>query len=216
MAEIDLGTLYDFNKEVMKNEKPLDPIQFNVKTNEVAQDIWEYMEDYGIQYWMLLCHERRDYTLFNILGAVDADPIIKELRPTLTNRGQILSIDKQPDKAWEIWIRDIETEENFAYYLFQYDTGVIEINDQKEKYKMNNIVILFQPFVLKQKVIAYNNQECVSQYEVNIDEIPTLVETLTKENTIDSVKITGHRDYINKYQAEIVSKIPTNIKINIL
>ena len=81
---------------------------------------------------------------------------------------------------------------------------------------MNNIVVLFQPFVLKQKIIAYNNKECVSQYEVNIDEIPALVETLIKENNINSVKVTGHREYINKYQADIISKIPANIKINIL
>lgn len=80
---------------------------------------------------------------------------------------------------------------------------------------MNNIVVLFQPFVLKQKVIAYNNTECVSTYEVNIDEIPALVETLTKENVIDSIKITGHREYINKYQADIISSIsgPTRISI---
>lgn len=129
MAELDLGTLYDFNKEAMKNEKPLDPIMFNTKTKKVAEEIWELMENCGNQYWMLLCHDRRDYTLFNILGAVDADPIVKELRPTLLNRGQVLSIDKQPNDAWEIWIRDVETEENFAYYLFQYDQGVIEIND---------------------------------------------------------------------------------------
>ena len=126
MAEINLGNLYDFNKEAMKNEKPLDFIQFNVKTNEIAQDIWECEET---QYWMLLCHDRRDYTLFNVIAAANSEPIVKELRPTLTNRGQILAIDKQPDGAWEIWIRDSETEENFAYYLFQYNNGVIEIND---------------------------------------------------------------------------------------
>lgn len=81
---------------------------------------------------------------------------------------------------------------------------------------MNNIVVLFQPFVLKQKIIAYNNRECVSQYEVNIDEIPALVETLIKENNINSVKVTGHREYINKYQADIISRVPSNVKINIL
>lgn len=129
MAEINLGTLYDFNKEIMKNEKPLDPIMFNTRTQEVAECMWEDMEDLGTQYWMLLCHDRRDYTLFNILGAVDADPIVRELRPTLLNRGQILSIEKQIDGAWEIWIKDSETEDVFAYYLFQYDNGVIEIND---------------------------------------------------------------------------------------
>lgn len=129
MAEINLGNLYDFNKEAMKNEKPLDVIQFNLKTTEVAQDMWDNMEDYGIQYWMLLCHDRRDYTVFNLIAAVDNEPIVKELRPTLMNRGQILSIDKQPDDAWEIWIRDNESNENFVYYLFKYYYGVVEIND---------------------------------------------------------------------------------------
>lgn len=129
MAEVNLGTLYDFNKEAMKNEKPLDPIMLNAKIKEVAEDIWDIVDDCGLQYWMLLCHDRRDYTLFNIIGAENAELIVKELRPTLLNRGQVISIDKQPDGAWEIWIRDIETNENFAYYLFQYDNGVIEIND---------------------------------------------------------------------------------------
>lgn len=80
---------------------------------------------------------------------------------------------------------------------------------------MNKIVILFQPFVLKQKVIAYNNNESVFEYEVTVDEISSLVETLTKENTIDVVKIIGHRDYINKYQADIISKIPSTTQIKI-
>lgn len=127
MAEINLGTLYDFNKEAMKNEKPLDPIIFNRKVQDIAQNMFNFLDNCGDQYWMLLCHERRDYTLFNIIAAVNAEPIVEELKPTLTNRGQILSIAERG--AWEIWIRDIETEENFVYYLFQYDKGVIEIND---------------------------------------------------------------------------------------
>ena len=86
-------------------------------------------EEHDEHYWMLLCHDRRDYTLFNIIAAESYSVIIDELKPTLINRGYVLSVDKQPDDAWEIWIRDIETEENFAYYLFQYDKGVIEINN---------------------------------------------------------------------------------------
>ena len=80
---------------------------------------------------------------------------------------------------------------------------------------MNSIVILFQPFVLKQKVIAYNNQDFVNEYEVDIDAISTLVETLVKNNPIKSIKITGNRNYINKYQAEIISRIPNNRSIDI-
>lgn len=124
MAELDLGTLYDFNKEAMKNEKPLDPIQFNLKVKEVAVELQEREN----QYWMLLCHERRDYTIFNIIACQNHKDIEFELKPTLLNRGNIISIDKQPDENWEIWIRD-ESNENFVYYLFPYDNGIIEINN---------------------------------------------------------------------------------------
>ena len=124
MAELNLGTLYDFNKEAMKNEKPLDLIQFNVQTKEVCVE----MQEREAQYWMLLCHERRDYTVFNIIACSDVKDIEVELRPTLLNRGTIISIEKQPDEAWEIWIRD-EDEDNFVYYLFPYDNGIIEVNN---------------------------------------------------------------------------------------
>lgn len=128
MTELNLGTLYEFNKDAMKNEKPLDPIELHNKIKIIAKEMYDN-EEHDKHYWMLLCHDRRDYTLFNIISAENYSVIIDELKPTLTNRGYALSIDKQPDEAWEIWIRDIETEENFAYYLFQYDKGVIEIND---------------------------------------------------------------------------------------
>ena len=127
MAEVNLGTLYDFNKEAMKKEKPLDAIQFNHLTKEIAEDMLNSLEN-DEHYWMLLCHEQRDYTLFNVIATSTSIEIENELRPTLHNRGLVLSIEKQKDGAWEIWIRDSYTEENFAYYLFQYDCGVVEIN----------------------------------------------------------------------------------------
>ena len=127
MAEVNLGNLYDFNKELMKQEKIIDPIIFNKQVKEIAGDMFiEASNDE--HYWMLLCHDRRDFTLFNIIAATEVNDIIEEIKPTLTNRGQIITIDKQPNGAWEIWIRDIETAENFAYYLFKYDNGVIEVN----------------------------------------------------------------------------------------
>lgn len=126
MAELNLGTLYDFNKEAMKNEKPLDPIQFNALTKDIAMEMLAKCDD-DQHYWMLLCHERRDYTVFNIIACEDVKDIEMELRPTLLNRGSIVSIEKQSDGAWEIWIRD-DANENFVYYLFPYDNGIIEVN----------------------------------------------------------------------------------------
>ena len=119
MADIDLGmNLYDFNKNAMTQEKPLDDIAFNIATSKMVEDIIPRSK-----FWMLLCNERKDYTVFIILTK---DGILKELRPTLKNRGQILSIDKQDDGNYEIWIRDPETKENFVYYLFDYQYGIIE------------------------------------------------------------------------------------------
>lgn len=128
MAEVNLGTLYDFNKEAMKNERVLTQEEFEEKTQLLAEVMLEYFND-GDHYWMLLCHDRRDYTLFNLIP--DNDPtvetILEELIPTLLNRGNVLSIDEQPDKAWEIWIRDFDGEDAFAYYFFIYDKGVVEV-----------------------------------------------------------------------------------------
>ena len=128
MANIELGNLYDFNKSAMSQFKPMDMIAFNKATLDIAQEMRKAAEENDRHYWMLLCHERRDYTLFNIIAAELANSIVNELRPTLSNRGTIIDIEKQEDGAYEIWVRDNE-KENFAYYLFPYDNGVIEVNE---------------------------------------------------------------------------------------
>lgn len=129
MAEIELGNLYDINKELMKNEPVLDPILFNRKIGDIADDMLRFCDYQDLHYWMLLCHERRDYTIFNIISSEEVESIAFELGPTLRNRGKILSIDQKEEKAWEIWIREEQEDENFVYYLFNYDDAVIEINE---------------------------------------------------------------------------------------
>lgn len=118
MAEITLGDLYSFNKNAMSQINPLDPIAFNMATKAMVDD----MADRAV-YWMLLNNERKDYTVFKVNSA---EGILNEIRPTLQNRGFVLSIDKQEDGNYEIWIRDIDTKENFVYYLFDYTFGIIE------------------------------------------------------------------------------------------
>lgn len=79
---------------------------------------------------MLLCHEQRDYTLFNFIDYKGEDTDIicaDELIECLLNRGKIKGIDITKDNnAIEIWI-SID-KEAFAYYFFPYDSGVIEID----------------------------------------------------------------------------------------
>ena len=113
-------SLYEYSKQVVANEVPMDPILFNQKMIEVSVDMVEHT------YMMLLCHDRRDYTIFHIANA-DKKIAAKEISETLYNRGKILLVDKQKDGSWEIWIRDSLTDENFAYYLFPYDDGVVEV-----------------------------------------------------------------------------------------
>ena len=113
-------SLYEYSKQVVANEVPMDPILFNKKMMEVSMDMVEHT------YMMLLCHDRRDYTIFHITNA-DKEIAAKEISETLYNRGKILLVDKQKDGSWEIWIRDSLTDENFAYYLFPYDDGIVEV-----------------------------------------------------------------------------------------
>ena len=113
-------SLYEYSKQVVANEVPMDPILFNKKMIEVSTDMVEHT------YMMLLCHDRRDYTIFHIANT-DKKIAAKEISETLYNRGKILLVDKQKDGSWEIWIRDSLTDENFAYYLFPYDDGVVEV-----------------------------------------------------------------------------------------
>lgn len=113
-------SLYEYSKQVVANEVPMDPILFNQKMIEVSMDMVEHT------YMMLLCHDRRDYTIFHIANT-DKKIAAKEISETLYNRGKILLVDKQKDGSWEIWIRDSLTDENFAYYLFPYDDGVVEV-----------------------------------------------------------------------------------------
>ena len=129
MAEIELGNLYEFNKNAMSQYGPMDVIQFNRMLNSVADTMIDACDRCDRHYWMLLCHDRRDFTLFNIIAASNMYDIINELKPTLENRGIILDIELQDNGAYEIWIREPETDENFAYYLFPYDEGVIEVNN---------------------------------------------------------------------------------------
>ena len=120
MADLDLGMdLYDFNKQAMNQEKPLDIIALHIIVKDMITDI------YGTKkpYWMLLCRERNDYTVFIPLTI---DGTYNDMLESLQNRGEVLSIDKQEDRNYEIWIRDIQTKENFVYYLFDYSFGVIK------------------------------------------------------------------------------------------
>ena len=122
--DVELGmTLYDMNKSIMLNEKKLT----NQKMNQKMKELTEYFAN-GT-YFMMLCHEMRDYTIFQLTSKNNAKVAAEELRECLNNRGEVLSIEKE-GPAYEIWLRcfvDREAAEGnvYAYYLFPYDEAVI-------------------------------------------------------------------------------------------
>lgn len=132
---IELGTLYDVNKNLVQNsEKKLSQGIINSKKEEIKN----YLRRIASPYYMLLCHERRDYTLFNLGYASNfsfsekytktANVLIDEC---LVNRGEIRGIDITKDKnAIEIWM-SIDGD-SYAYYFFPYGDGVIDIEEELE------------------------------------------------------------------------------------
>jgi hypothetical protein len=124
MAEINSGvTLYDLNKDLLQNEKAISKTQLMKKRAEVI----DFFKEINNNYYMLLCNEQKDYTVFKTDDKrIDTYTIAAdELILCLQNRGYILSIERTKDKAaMEIWMRIDEY--IFVYYLFGYDMGIID------------------------------------------------------------------------------------------
>lgn len=124
--EIQGNSLYEVNKQLSSQEKVLSQNQIKKRIDEIR--LW--FRDSIDTYAMLLCHERRDYTIFRVIESpAEAANILLEC---LENRGQVVSIDKdKANTAWEIWLRcgdsASESQEDYCYYLFCYDAAVIEV-----------------------------------------------------------------------------------------
>ena len=125
--EIEFGTLYDINKNIVRqNEIKLSEGVLNSK----KQIITDFIKKCNNYYSMLLCNERKDYTVFrwvNISNDNDAKEISKILvDECLINRGEIRGIDLTKTKdAIEIWM--VIDDEAYVYYFFPYDNAVIEV-----------------------------------------------------------------------------------------
>lgn len=125
--EIVIGNLYDINKNLVKEKE----IKLNEGVlNSKKQIITDFIKKCNNSYYMLLCNERKDYTVFrwvNTCNESDAKEISKILvDECLTNRGEIRGIDLTKNKdAIEIWI--IIDNDAYVYYFFPYDNAIIEV-----------------------------------------------------------------------------------------
>ena len=120
--KIEVGTLYELNQQIL-NQLPAQP-------QEHLQRQFGYIKNWIIdnqcQYYMLLCREKADYTLFNVKSLKAETIIIQELQECIKNRGTLMSISKALVDAWEIWIKDFDGNVN-VYMLFECGPMVIEI-----------------------------------------------------------------------------------------
>lgn len=122
-TELEIG-LYELNKQIMDNVK-VDPEKIKEDCAAAARDIISRRKNKQ-DYWMLLCRERYDFTVF-VLSSDNAEELESSLSECLRNRGKILEIVRLPDKNYEIWIKDSSTDENYVYYLFDYNQAIIEV-----------------------------------------------------------------------------------------
>lgn len=124
--KVSLGTtLYDLNKDIIeKNIEPLNKEQLEEK----KELIFNYIEKIENKYYMVLCHEKRDYTIFSVLNFNNkkeiANILLDECFPNRNALIKSIELIKDED-AIEIWV-SMENE-SFCYYLFGYDNAIIEI-----------------------------------------------------------------------------------------
>lgn len=132
---VKMGTsLYDVNKGLVEKNVPdlTDEEMQNKKTL-----IIDFINNTSNQYYMLLCNEKKDYTIFrretnenkdflDNLETPDRDRLWNVLiDECLPNRGRTKSIELTENQdAVEIWI-SIEGE-SYCYMFFPYDAAIIE------------------------------------------------------------------------------------------
>lgn len=123
---LNLGTQYEFSKNMVSQLPALNEGNLNSK-KEIVKNFIIKQNNF---YYMLLCNEQKDYTVFhwnNICDDTGAMEITKILvDECLKNRGEIRGIDLTENKdAVEIWL--YIDEEAFVYYFFPYDEAIIEV-----------------------------------------------------------------------------------------
>ena len=131
--KVELGTLYDINKSIVETGvEALSDEQMQEKKDMIV----DFVNQTSNKYYMLLCNDRKDYTIFHRNETEDGlfkdsegltDDVIEKILidECLPNRGRTKSIELTENKdAVEIWI-SIDGE-SYCYYFFPYDAAIIE------------------------------------------------------------------------------------------
>lgn len=123
--KITIGSLYEMNKQLFKQIKPPSEQIINLELANVGA--W-FSANINTKYYMLLCKERSDYTLFH-LDNFNYNKIIQELKEVLEERGDIMGFDfVHGENAYQCWVRERDDEHQvYMFMLFDADWMVVEI-----------------------------------------------------------------------------------------
>lgn len=124
--KLEVGNLYDLNKQAIAQ---LPPLKEEVIQDILYNKIYRWFSENSDEWFMLLCREKADYTLFHFptLNNHSFSKGVQELEECIKNRGIIMSINKAAEDAWEIWIKDYFNREISMYMLFECGPMVIEV-----------------------------------------------------------------------------------------
>lgn len=120
--DVKMGSLYDFNKMAYAK---MPPIPAN-KAQEKLTDIASWFSAKPTKYFMLLCKELADYTVFNF-ESFDYNKGKEELEDIIKSRGLLLDIVyNEAASGYEVWMRRIDGSVHM-YLLFRCDDFIVTI-----------------------------------------------------------------------------------------
>lgn len=120
-------SLYELNKTLYKS---MPEITFN-ELQEKKKELRKWIDEQKSKYFMLLCRERSDYTVFHIYVPILIDPTVlpieREIIDIVCSRGRVKAMETIEDNSENViqfWVEDNDAV--YMYALFPYDVGVIE------------------------------------------------------------------------------------------
>lgn len=137
--DINMGTLYDMNKVLVSQLSTLSTTKVREKLSEISK----YIMSTKNNYYMLVCRDLGYYSLFHIPEPENykfSDNLAKEFKACIKEDllADFISIEKQDNGVYEVWVRmvydldgnDLDDPAFYAFYLFPYDMGLIEIKGE--------------------------------------------------------------------------------------
>ena len=128
-GDLSAGSLYELNQQAYDQI----PIMSRKNIEKQLTNLYEWIQEQKCDYTMLLCHERRDYTILhynNRENETYKNGTLVDLKECINNRGRLLDVRYLQDQdAWEIWIRIFENKghQNYMYMFFNAEGFVVEI-----------------------------------------------------------------------------------------